>query len=103
MSHERPDTQTPSRSRRGGAVGSARAADGDARTAQNPPFYRTRLGSIEITVVGDGTIGFPPAMIFPDVPEPELEDFLAARYQPLDTTCRSSSTPWSRNWAGGGC
>jgi glyoxylase-like metal-dependent hydrolase (beta-lactamase superfamily II) len=69
----------------GGAAGAARAADGEARAEQNPPFYRTRLGSAEITIVSDGTIGFPPPLVFPDVAEAELEDFLDERHQPLDT------------------
>jgi glyoxylase-like metal-dependent hydrolase (beta-lactamase superfamily II) len=60
------------------------AADREARTTQNPPFYRTRLGNTEITIISDGTIGFPPAFLLPDVPEAEREAFLAARYQPLD-------------------
>jgi glyoxylase-like metal-dependent hydrolase (beta-lactamase superfamily II) len=68
----------------GGAAGAARAADREVRAEQNPAFYRTRLGSAEITVVSDGTIGWPPAVVFPDVPAAELEDFLAARHQPLD-------------------
>jgi hypothetical protein len=69
----------------GGAVGAARAeTDGEAAPARNPPFYRTRLGGAAITVVSDGTIGFPPHFVLPEVPEAELEDFLAARNQPLD-------------------
>ncbi len=68
----------------GGAAGAARAADREARAERNPPFYRSRLGRAEITIVSDGTIGFPLDWLFPEVPEAELEDFLAARYQPLD-------------------
>jgi glyoxylase-like metal-dependent hydrolase (beta-lactamase superfamily II) len=68
-----------------GGAGAARAAEqGADRTGRNPPVYRTRIGSAEITIVSDGTIGFPPAMVLPEVPEAELEAFLAARYQPLD-------------------
>jgi hypothetical protein len=65
---------------------------GAAPTGQNPPVYRTRLGKAEITVVSDGTIGFPPAMVLPEVPEADLEAFLAAL-----PAARQSAAPAERH------
>jgi glyoxylase-like metal-dependent hydrolase (beta-lactamase superfamily II) len=50
----------------------------------NPPVYRARLGAAELTIVSDGTIGFPPTTLLPDVPEDELEAFLDQHHQPTD-------------------
>jgi glyoxylase-like metal-dependent hydrolase (beta-lactamase superfamily II) len=55
-------------------------------TVGQVPFYRTRLGSADITIVSDGTIEFPVDFVTPEVPEDELEDFLANLHQPTDTT-----------------
>jgi glyoxylase-like metal-dependent hydrolase (beta-lactamase superfamily II) len=49
------------------------------------PFYRTALGSADITVVSDGTITWAPTDLFSQVPEEELEAFLAAYHQPTDS------------------
>lgn len=49
------------------------------------PFYRSKLGSADITVVSDGTIAFPPSALWPEVPEDELEGYLSANYQPTDS------------------
>jgi glyoxylase-like metal-dependent hydrolase (beta-lactamase superfamily II) len=48
------------------------------------PFYRSKLGSADITIVSDGTIAFPPSALLPQVPQDELEDYLSAFYQPTD-------------------
>ncbi len=70
----------------GGALASESAVTPEeVRAGGNPPFYRTRLGGAEITIVSDGTIGFPPPLVLPEVPEAERQDFLAARYQPQDS------------------
>jgi glyoxylase-like metal-dependent hydrolase (beta-lactamase superfamily II) len=50
------------------------------------PFYRTSLGAADITIVSDGTLEFPVDFVAPEVPEDELEDFLANLHQPTDTT-----------------
>jgi glyoxylase-like metal-dependent hydrolase (beta-lactamase superfamily II) len=50
------------------------------------PFYRTSLGAADITIVSDGTLEFPVDFMAPEVPEDELEDFLASLHQPTDTT-----------------
>jgi hypothetical protein len=55
-----------------------------AAQGANVPFYRARLGSADLTIVSDGTIGFPPTTLLPDVPEDELEGFLVAHHQPTD-------------------
>jgi hypothetical protein len=69
----------------GGAFASDSAvAPEEDRAGGNPAFYRTRLGGAEITIVSNGTIGFPPPLVLPEVPEAERQDFLAARYQPQD-------------------
>jgi glyoxylase-like metal-dependent hydrolase (beta-lactamase superfamily II) len=55
-------------------------------TAGQVPFYRTKLGSADITIVSDGTLEFPVDFMAPEVPEDELEGFLANLHQPTDTT-----------------
>jgi glyoxylase-like metal-dependent hydrolase (beta-lactamase superfamily II) len=50
------------------------------------PFYRTTLGAADITIVSDGTLEFPVDFVAPEVPEDELEDFLANLHQSTDTT-----------------
>jgi glyoxylase-like metal-dependent hydrolase (beta-lactamase superfamily II) len=48
------------------------------------PFYRTSVGSAEVTVVSDGTIEWEPGILWSDVPEDELEGFLSDFHQPTD-------------------
>jgi glyoxylase-like metal-dependent hydrolase (beta-lactamase superfamily II) len=57
-------------------------APGEVR--HHVPFYRTALGSADITVVSDGTITWAPTDLFSQVPEEELEAFLAAYHQATD-------------------
>jgi glyoxylase-like metal-dependent hydrolase (beta-lactamase superfamily II) len=49
-----------------------------------PPFYRTSVGSAEVTVVSDGTIEWEPSVLWSDVPEDKLESFLSDFHQPTD-------------------
>jgi glyoxylase-like metal-dependent hydrolase (beta-lactamase superfamily II) len=49
------------------------------------PFYRTKLGSVDITVVSDGTIEWAPTDLWSEVPEEELEGFLTNFHQPTDS------------------
>jgi glyoxylase-like metal-dependent hydrolase (beta-lactamase superfamily II) len=66
------------------------AVRADAQAPMKPdrqvPFYRTKLGSADITIVSDGTLVFPVDFMVPEVPEEELEGFLADLHQPTDTT-----------------
>ena len=49
---------------------------------RNAGFYRLKLGSIEVTVVSDGTIAFPPSLW--TAPLQEVEAALAAQDRPTD-------------------
>lgn len=62
-------------------------ADTDAptETGLQTPFYRSRLGSADITVVSDGKIAFAPGVLWPEVPKAELEGYLSNFYQPTDS------------------
>jgi glyoxylase-like metal-dependent hydrolase (beta-lactamase superfamily II) len=69
------------------ALSDARAdALAAAEVGRHVPFYRSKLGSADLTIVSDGTIGFPPGTLWPEAPEDELEAFLADFYQPTDRT-----------------
>ena len=48
------------------------------------PFYRTSVGSADITIVSDGTIQWAPTDLFSEVPEKELKAFLSDFHQPTD-------------------
>jgi glyoxylase-like metal-dependent hydrolase (beta-lactamase superfamily II) len=51
-------------------------ADAAPAGGRNAGFYRLKLGSIEVTVISDGTIGFPPSLW--TAPLPEVNAALAA-------------------------
>jgi glyoxylase-like metal-dependent hydrolase (beta-lactamase superfamily II) len=46
-----------------------------------PSFYRFKLGTIEITVVSDGTLAFPAETLWPDRAE-DARDLLTSTFQP---------------------
>jgi glyoxylase-like metal-dependent hydrolase (beta-lactamase superfamily II) len=66
------------------ASSAARAeTDNESETGQ-APFYRTSLGSAEITIVSDGTIAWEPNILWA-VEEDRLGGFLSRFHQPTDS------------------
>lgn len=63
----------------------AASVDSSAEIGWQVPFYRSRVGSTDITVVSDGKLAFPTTTLWPEVPEDELESFLSDFYQPTDS------------------
>src|SRR6267142_3217606 len=60
-----------------------------------PSFYRFKLGTIEITVVSDGTLAFPAETLWGDRAE-DARGLLTSTFQPSSPGCKStpfSSTP----------
>jgi glyoxylase-like metal-dependent hydrolase (beta-lactamase superfamily II) len=51
---------------------------------QMPGFYRFTLGRFQITVVSDGTIAFPPEVLWPEATKADRDAVLVADFQPTD-------------------
>lgn len=51
---------------------------------QAPGFYRFPLGKFQITVVNDGTIAFPPEVLWPEAAKADRDAVLMADFQPTD-------------------
>ena len=83
-----------------GAAALAPTAPALARAPQageraQPGFYRFKLGTIEITVVSDGTLAFPAETLWGDRAE-DARGLLTSTFQPPSPGCKStpfSSTP----------
>ncbi|UFN50370.1 MBL fold metallo-hydrolase [Roseomonas sp. OT10] len=54
------------------------------RNDASPGWHRFRIGGFEATILSDGAIGFPPALMVPEAPAGEPERLLAERLLPTD-------------------
>ena len=65
------------------APGAGRAA-APFRNDAGPGWHRFRLGGFEATILSDGALAFPPAVMVPEAPPGEPERLLAERLLPTD-------------------
>jgi glyoxylase-like metal-dependent hydrolase (beta-lactamase superfamily II) len=70
----------------GDALSPVRRASGREKPAgkQVPGFYRFPVGTFELTVVTSGTLSFPIEDLWPETPRAEIQEVLAADFQPID-------------------